>query len=136
MADRLLTGWGRTAPTRADVVATAASENVASWVRAAGSRGVLVRGLGRSYGDAAQNSGGTVIDLRDTVEIGPVDASGLVRCSAGTSLETLLARVVPDGWFVPVTPGTRQVTLGGALATDVHGKNHHRDGSLASHVTS
>jgi decaprenylphospho-beta-D-ribofuranose 2-oxidase len=136
MADRLLTGWGRTAPSRADVVAAAAPENVASWVQAAGPRGVLARGLGRSYGDAAQNSGGTVIDLRDTVEIGPVDVSGLVRCSAGTSLETLLARVLPDGWFVPVTPGTRQVTLGGALATDVHGKNHHRDGSFANHVTS
>ena len=136
MADRLLTGWGRTAPSRADVVATAEPENVASWIRAAGPRGVLARGLGRSYGDAAQNSGGTVIDLRNTVEIGPVDAVGAVRCSAGTSLEELLCRVLPAGWFAPVTPGTRQVTLGGALAADVHGKNHHRDGSLAGHVTS
>jgi decaprenylphospho-beta-D-ribofuranose 2-oxidase len=136
MADRLLTGWGRTAPSRAEVVAAAAPENVAARVRAAGPRGVLARGLGRSYGDAAQNSGGTVIDLRGTVEIGPVDPSGMVRCSAGTSLEALLERVVPDGWFAPVTPGTRQVTLGGALAADVHGKNHHRDGSLANHVTS
>ena len=136
MGDRLLTGWGRTAPSRADVVATAAPENVAARVRAAGPRGVLARGLGRSYGDAAQNSGGTVIDLRGTVEVGSVDPSGLVRCSAGTSVEALLERVLPEGWFVPVTPGTRQVTLGGALATDVHGKNHHRDGSLAGHVTS
>jgi decaprenylphospho-beta-D-ribofuranose 2-oxidase len=136
MADRLLTGWGRTAPSRADVVSAAAPENVAALVRAAGARGILARGLGRSYGDAAQNGGGTVVSLRDTVEIGPVDATGLVRCSAGTSVDELLRRVVPQGWFVPVTPGTRHVTLGGALATDVHGKNHHRDGSIAAHVTS
>ena len=97
---------------------------------------MLARGLARSYGDAAQNAGGTVLDLR--ADAGPdltVPASGVLTCPAGVSLDALLRRIVAQGWFVPVTPGTRQVTLGGALATDVHGKNHHRDGTISAHVS-
>jgi decaprenylphospho-beta-D-ribofuranose 2-oxidase len=67
--------------------------------------------------------------------IGPVEA-GAVRCGAGTSIDQLLKSILPQGWFVPVTPGTRHVTVGGAVAADVHGKNHHRDGSIGSHLTS
>lgn len=68
---------------------------------------------------------------------GPIDldgASGVVRVGAGTSIADLLGAVVPSGWFLPVTPGTRHVTIGGALAADVHGKNHHRDGSFARYI--
>jgi decaprenylphospho-beta-D-ribofuranose 2-oxidase len=77
-----------------------------------------------------------LLDLQDLSEIGPIDQStGEVTCGAGVSVDQLLRHAVPRGWFVPVTPGTRIVSLGGAVAADVHGKNHHRDGRLGAHLT-
>ena len=89
--------------------------------------------MGRAYGDAAQNGGGTVVQLAP----GPIllDArAGTVRVGAGVSLDELLRHVVPRGFFVPVSPGTRFVTVGGAIASDIHGKNHHADGTFGAHV--
>ena len=132
----LLSGWGRTAPTAATVVRPRDAREVADVVRAAGPRGVIARGLGRSYGDAAQDSGGTVLDLTGLDALHVDAANGVASCGAGVSLETLMRAALPLGWFVPVTPGTRQVTVGGALAADVHGKNHHAAGSFSRHVRS
>lgn len=135
MSRRALTGWGNTCPSVADVVAPRSEDQIAETVARAGDRGVLARGLGRSYGDAAQNAGGTVLDMTGRDRILAIDtASGTVEVEAGVSIDQLIRTLLPLGLFVPVSPGTRQVTVGGAIAADVHGKNHHVDGSFGDHV--
>lgn len=132
MTTQVLSGWG------------AASESLAQVIRATrdgpltvppGSRGALARGMARSYGDAAQNAGGVVIDMTTRTGLHALDeTSGRVTVGAGTTLDELLRATVPLGWFLPVTPGTRQVTVGGSIAADVHGKNHLDAGSFRHHL--
>ena len=134
--EQVLTGWGRTAPSAALVRQVRSIDDIRDAVASAGARGILARGLGRSYGDAAQSGGATVLDLSmiDSIELDPT--TGTATVGAGASLDAVMRALVPHGWFVPVTPGTRMVTVGGAIAADVHGKNHHRDGTFGSHVQS
>ena len=136
MPRRLLTGWGRTNPSLAEVW-EGPNHEVPSALKEAGVRGALVRGLGRSYGDAAQNAGGLVLRLAGSAHQAVLDEH---RCSitvpAGVSFDDLLGVIVPRGFFPPVTAGTRFITVGGAIASDIHGKNHHVDGSFGNHVES
>ncbi|MBQ1081637.1 FAD-binding oxidoreductase [Nocardiopsis sp. B62] len=133
----LLTGWGRTAPTAAHVVRPRTAEQAARMLAEAGPRGALARGLGRSYGDAAQVAGGTVLDCTELTGPPRLDiVEEELTAPAGTSLGRIVEHLLRHGYFLPVTPGTRHVTLGGAIAADVHGKNHHVDSSLGAHLRS
>jgi len=134
---RDMEGWGRWPVISAEV---ARPETRADMVRAVaesrGGDGVLAYGLGRSYGDTALNQGRVVMTTRLDRMLAFDPATGWLKAEAGVSIEEILRVFVPRGFFPPVTPGTKFVTLGGALACDVHGKNHHVDGSISNHVRS
>jgi decaprenylphospho-beta-D-ribofuranose 2-oxidase len=130
-----LSGWGRTMPTVAQLVEANSSHQIADLITQSSSRGVLARGLGRSYGDAAQSGGATVIDMTTMTDFSLDPDTMSVTADAGASIDSILREIVPRGFFVPVSAGTRIITVGGAIAADIHGKNHHRDGSFGAHVT-
>ncbi len=97
---------------------------------------ILPYGYGRSYGDSCLNEGGITLDVSHLRRFLAFDEErGLLRCEAGVALGEILELIVPRGWFLPVTPGTKFVSVGGAIANDVHGKNHHRAGTFGCHVT-
>ena len=94
-------------------------------------------GLGRSYGDVGLNENGTTISMTNHNEIISLDEkNGILNCESGLSIKDILSLIVPKGWFLPVVPGTRNVTIGGAIANDIHGKNHHKVGTFGNYVKS
>ncbi len=96
--------------------------------------GAIARGMGRSYGDAAQLDGGLVLETGRLKGLELDSGRGVATADAGVTIGELLARVVPAGWMVPVLPGTQHVSVGGAIASDIHGKSHGRDGTFGAHV--
>ena len=97
----------------------------------------LPTGLGRSYGDVGLNENGTTISMIKHNEIISLDEkNGILNCESGLSIKDILNFIVPKGWFLPVVPGTRNVTIGGAIANDIHGKNHHKVGTFGNYVKS
>jgi decaprenylphospho-beta-D-ribofuranose 2-oxidase len=132
---RLVRGWGRATGSRSAVTRPAGDPAWRDLLAAAGPRGLIARGGGCSYGDAAQNAGGIVAmtgaaapATRFSVE------DGTVVADAGVTLGALVRALAPQGWTLPVLPGTARVTVGGAIAADVHGKNHVRYGTFGSQV--
>ena len=145
--EKSLYGWGRTAATTAHVLSTPDVDVIKTAVAQVAEdnadkpshlrRGVIARGMGRSYGDPAQNAGGLVIDMQPLNKIHSIDPeSGIVDVDGGVNLDQLMKAALPYGLWVPVLPGTRQVTIGGAIGPDIHGKNHHSAGSFGDHVAS
>lgn len=130
----LLSGWGNCPVAACQSYRPEKRRDLQATVREPGP--LLARGLGRSYGDAAVQPHGTIRTERLDHIIEFDNVSGIVRAQAGVTLADLMDIVVPKGWFPPVLPGTRHVTLGGAFACNVHGKNHWREGDFAEHVQS
>ncbi len=129
-----LSGWGRYPVCDCEVYRPEKLSELRSVVTGDGQR-LIARGAGRAYGDAALNAENRVVDVERMNRMLGFDAdSAVLRCEAGVTIAEILDVFLPRGFFPPVTPGTRYVTLGGSIAADVHGKNHHRDSSLASHV--
>jgi FAD/FMN-containing dehydrogenase len=128
--------WGRYPKTAHSYIHQPAwNDQIPEILTAAATDALLPHGLGRSYGDSCLNAGRELIDCRRLNRIlGFDESSGMVRCEAGVSLADIIDVFLPRGWFLPVTPGTRFVTIGGAIANDVHGKNHHCAGSFGAHV--
>ncbi len=136
MSEDRYRSFGRTVPGGAR--ALLAAEGIALLKRGAVSRDSLLPfGNGRTYGDSCQNRDGALIDMRPLNRVLSFNAeTGLMVAEAGVLLSDVIAHAAPHGFFPPVVPGTQFVTLGGAIANDVHGKNHHRRGSFGCHVES
>lgn len=133
MSDALVASWGNVIRARHQVLQLRSRQEGFPPLPAQGS--VLPYGNGRSYGDSCLNVGGTLVQTRALDRFISFDReTGVLACEAGTLLSEILEIAVPAGWFVPVTPGTRFVTVGGAIANDVHGKNHHGAGTFVRHV--
>jgi len=129
--EQLLSGWGRYPVVNALCHSIVSTTDIRRQLEQ-GFHGIG-RGLGRSYGDSSLAA--AVLELTGLDCIRSFDCQrGIIDCYAGVSLQDLLSVIVPAGWFLPVTPGTRYVTLGGAVASDVHGKNHHLDGCISAFV--
>jgi FAD/FMN-containing dehydrogenase len=135
-----LSGWGRYPQIESTPLKPAHTPAVQSIIAAQlnsnlSQPGLVARGLGRSYGDSAlANSLLTTQSLDHFLAFD--EETGILHCASGVSFAEILKLFVPKGWFLPVTPGTQFVTVGGAIASDVHGKNHHLDGSFSAHLIS
>ena len=128
--------WGRVVRTPQRVASPQFRQDLVALVAGRREASILPVGLQRSYGDSALNSDGGLISMVGLNRFIALDlAAKQLRAEAGVTLGDLLKLIVPHGLFVPVTPGTRFVTLGGAIANDVHGKNHHRAGTIGRYVT-
>ncbi|NOZ14254.1 MAG: FAD-binding oxidoreductase [Acidobacteria bacterium] len=128
-----ISGWGRFPVTETRENRIRKTDDIRTALAADGS--ILARGLGRSYGDASL-APEVLSMLPSNRMLAFNEKTGLLRCESGVSLDEILRTFVPRGWFLPVTPGTRFVTIGGAIASDVHGKNHHVAGSFCDHISS
>ena len=126
-----LTGWG-------NYPAAPGAELASEDLEKASVGASLARGLGRSYGDASLPMAGRLALATPPANrfLAFDESSGLLRAEAGVTVDEISRLLLPRGWFVPVTPGTKFVTLGGMVASDVHGKNHHRAGTFGAHVSS
>lgn len=124
-------GWGNYSAINAQVLKPKKINDVQSLIT--NNDKIIARGLGRSYGDSANNS--VVVDTTNLNKITKFDkVKGLITCESGVSINEINKIIIPNGWFMPVTPGSSYITIGGAVASDVHGKNHHLEGTFSNHI--
>ncbi|MBX2955406.1 MAG: FAD-binding oxidoreductase [Cyclobacteriaceae bacterium] len=133
MASDLLTNWNNYPIEKSEVSSPVFAEDF--YTQLAESSSFIVRGNGRCYGDASL-SPHVISALKFNRVLNFDEARGILTCQSGLLLSDILDLIMPRGWFLPVTPGTRFITVGGAVASDVHGKNHHKDGSFSQHIVS
>ena len=129
-----ISGWGNTNKIEAKIIKPKNIKQIQNIVNNSNKHSLITRGLGRSYGDAAQLKGQMIVDLNHfkTYQVDPLTKE--VTAGSGLTFSELLQKIVKKGFFFPVAPGTKNITVGGAVAADVHGKNHHSDGSFGNHV--
>lgn len=126
-----IANWGNYPVIESDEKTFSFTEDVRKYVKE--TEGFIPRGNGRCYGDASLSEK-TISTLNYDKILSFDTQNGIFECQSGLILDKVLEVIVPKGWFLPVTPGTKFITVGGAVASDVHGKNHHIDGSFSSHV--
>ena len=136
MNENIISGWGLTNPVSAKKIFPKNIGDLENIVNSAKPKTIITRGLGRSYGDAAQLEEATIIKMDNFNHINLKVEKHEVTTGSGVTFDQLLKFIIPKGFFIPVSPGTRYVTIGGAISSDVHGKNHHVDGSFGNHVKS
>jgi FAD/FMN-containing dehydrogenase len=130
-------GWGNRSLQSCHVSEAESLGQLRSILKSGDHDSYIARGLGRSYGDPSLNEGqGVILQTGRNLFLGLDESRGMLECQAGVTFSEIIDHLLPRGWFLPTTPGTRFVTVGGAIAADVHGKNHHRHGSLGNAVES
>lgn len=129
--NQMVSNWGNFPVVRASVKSFRSETELKKIITSGNS--YIARGNGRCYGDSSLH--GDIISTRQFNNVLFFDAKqGILECQAGLMLDNILQLIVPKGWFLPVTPGTKFITVGGAVASDIHGKNHHVDGSFKNHL--
>ena len=129
----IITGWGNNKIIRSDIFYPENEQEIIKILEKLNNEGIITRGLGRSYGDMSLYK--NTLSLERYSKIFELDEkNGILNCSSNLSIAEILEKIVRKGWFLNVTPGSKYVTIGGAIASDVHGKNHHKDGSFSEYV--
>lgn len=134
---QLISGWGNVPRETCYLLRPEKYRELLTLSRQQDEKTLIARGQGKSYGDASLNKNNLVVlseRLNRFIAFDP--KQGILTAEAGVTLQEILAVIVPKGWFLPVTPGTQMVSLGGCVASDVHGKNHHKTGSIGQHILS
>jgi len=127
----LVTNWGNYPHIEAEEFIFNTTSELQQKIQLADS--LIARGMGRCYGDSSLNK--VIASTLRYKKITGLDLQdGIITCQAGTTLDEILTIVIPEGWFIPVSPGTKFITVGGAIAADIHGKNHHLEGTFSKHV--
>ena len=130
-----LSGWGRFRHADCRVIEPENRARLTTFLRDRAASGAIARGMGRSYGDSSVLRDGLVIGQKYLNRLLSFDSvHGSIQCEAGVTLEDIIKVSLPYGWFLPTTPGTKYISVGGAIAADVHGKNHHVDGTFGAWV--
>jgi len=128
-----ISGWGRKSFVESKFLKLESEQGIKDFIKGSYTSSLITRGLGRSYGDAAQLKEDFILNVNFSQSISL--SGNQLTVGGGVSIEKVLEVIVPLGYFLPVSPGSAKVTIGGAIAADVHGKNHHKDGSLGNHVS-